>query len=169
MSLSDNTEKIRALIEGISALPDVGTGGGGLPIGVSALAAGSFTPVADIEESINITHNLGVKPNFYLVVAGDDYSEGVTPGSPLYCVAVRKMVSAVDYNGNPTKFRTSFFSVVYDIGEYMNYTATECPEEYDDEIYNSYFILWAPYANDVCPFRAGHTYRWICGVIDGIN
>lgn len=168
MELAYNTEKIRELIEGIKSLPPAG-GGGGLPVGVSKLASGTFTPLADIEGGIYIAHDLGVEPNFYVVFDETDYSEGSEPGTPLISYALRKPFSERHWNtGEPQYYACFFIDIVFDYGEYINYNAYNSPADYGADMYDSYFVLYAPYLSDVYPFKAGHTYRWVCGVIDGV-
>ena len=172
MALADNTEKIRGLLEVIDTLPQVGGDGGRLPDGIIKLATGTFTPVTNIGErgeSIQIWHTLGVKPNYMYVYDTFDYSE--THG-------VDAVVS-ITLNCKETKNEGSEY-LYYPEWLFKYYGPDGCTyeygysyikgEDYSYDINENYVYLYpANGYHDYGYFHAGHTYRWIAGVIDGIN
>lgn len=165
MALVDNKAKIQALLDGINALPQAG-GGGGLPNGVSALASGTFTLTTDIIDSIPIAHGLGVKPNFYVVMVETDLSEStaVVPMT-VYCTSIRKRV--YDKNiGTIVYGSVMTGETIEQYGYYHSLWYLEEDPDFPDDIDDIKFELWAGNAS---PLKAGHTYRWVCGVIDGIQ
>lgn len=170
MSLADNTEKIRALIEGISALPDVGNGGGGLPVGVSHLASGTFTPAYDICDGVEVVHGFGVKPNFYIVSIVDDLSETMLENAVIFIfVFAKNMLMSIEY---PWNDYVEYWGLAQMDGSSWD-TWGSIDNENDDYGLADTTVTFKGMYNmglDITfPFKAGHTYRWICGVIDGIN
>lgn len=180
MSLADNRTKIQTLLEGINSLATVGGGGGGLPVGVSKLISGSFTPTYDITDSIEIPHGFGEKPTFSIVAIEDDVSETMIPNALYWQIEFlkkakftqdesqewREYISSVGYGcveANGKLHTTNTWN-----GVNINPTWSEYEYSLND---TSVWISPAYYGGsiDIIPFKAGHTYHWICGVIDGIN
>ena len=62
-----NSDDLEGLIDAITG------GGGGLPLGVSAIDYGTLTPTTDITSTTYIMHKLGVKPNFLCLIATGDF------------------------------------------------------------------------------------------------
>lgn len=174
MALSDNTAKIRALIEGISALPDVGSGGGG-HASISALASGKFTLTVDCaEDFMKIEHGLGVNPHFIIVVVEEEVTSENRQGMTL---AVGRVKITAEEWGNPITHL--IFEYGYDIeGSMVCYAYADCNDVYTGENpdysdVDNYFYVFPVFDDRVSynyvPFKAGYTYHWVCGVIDGIN
>ena len=132
-------------------------GGGGLPEGLVAVATGTFTLTSDSSTSKYVEHGLGQIPDFcwwvietdvsttrlstaavtgYLANKPASYSSSLT--SPYYT-----QVSAVSYNSSGSLQRTAQSL------EAASHTDTTC-------------CIWA---NTQYKLKAGHTYRWVCGIV----
>lgn len=180
MALSDNRAKIQALIDSINAQPGGGSGGGGLPVGVSKLISGSFTPTHDITDSIIIPHGFGEKPTFSIVAIEDDVSETMIPNALYWQIEFLKKTKHTQVES--VEWREYIYSIGYGCiendgdlhvtstwnGANINPTCSEGEYSLND---TTVWISPAYYGGsiDIIPFKAGHTYRWVCGVIDGIN
>ena len=127
-----------------------GGSGGGLPTGVSALASGTVT-IAKTNTYANITHNLGVAPNFIAWMLEDAATvTGLT--SAAVCGAsfdtganssnIRYMVDGFNSSGNGGGIAVRATNKTY----MTTTTARMCAQ-------SSYKLI------------AGKTYRWVCGVI----
>lgn len=135
------------MVKAINAI----TTGGDLPTGVSALASGTVTFVQN-KTYENITHNLGVAPNFIAWMLEDAATvTGLT--SAAVCGAsfdtgadssnIRYMIDGFNSygNGGGTASRATN----------ETYMTTTTARMY---AHNSYKLI------------AGKTYRWVCGVIE---
>lgn len=155
MSLTANTASLQSILDAVNALPEAGSGGG-LPDGVSALASGTFT-LAEDASGISIEHGLGVTPNFAVAILGEDVS------------TAENVSNTMLYNIILTK---AFFD------SYAGQVLSGC-------FVYGYFDEWGltvgsqggivgmvddRWINFMAPIiKAGHTYHWICGVLDGIQ
>ena len=86
----NDTYTIAQMAAAILALSGSGSGGNGgsLPSGISAFAAGTYTPVSDVasNQTVSISHNLGVIPDL-IVFWTDDISWGSSAGAYLLMAA----------------------------------------------------------------------------------
>ena len=82
--LQTNNTQLASLIQTLQGKAAGGGSGGdetgGLPTGVTAMASGILTPSNDISSTYYISHGLGVKPNFFSIVAMGDYSTSTSSG-----------------------------------------------------------------------------------------
>lgn len=174
MALADNTEKIRGLLEVIDTLPQVGGGGGRLPDGIIKLATGTFTPVTNIGEYdswieyVQIWHTLGVEPNYMYVYDTFDYSEthGVNA-----VVSITLNCKELKAEGSTTIYCPGWEFKYYRSEGWVDMCGFDYEKGYDYsyDINENYVNLYCANGQDYGYFHAGHTYRWIAGVIDGIN
>lgn len=131
--------------------------GGGLPNGVSAIATGTFTPTSDISDDFyEISHGMGIKPNFYMIIMTGSVSNSERFGYLNYanCIDVTfDDGSLIGINVKLTDSGTSYssFSKMYSAMSDIIFTDT----------------IISPYLRGA-PLKAGITYRWVCGVINGI-
>ena len=138
------------------------TGGGGLPDGVSALASGTVTPTTDTYTQ-SVQHGLGVTPNFGITVVETDVSEEGIASMAVYSMVIHKEIcnfsssAPISYiNGTIKSFDSSC--------SYTN--ATNIGLSSQTIFTDSKYKISVSSANRL---KAGHTYRWVCGVIDGIQ
>lgn len=134
-----------------SVLVEVATSGGGdLPTGVSALASGTVTFVQNTTYE-NITHNLGVAPNFIAWMLEDAATVtglasaavcGVSFDTGADSPNIRYMIDGFNSYGNDGGTAARATNKTY----MTTTTARMCA-------HNSYKLI------------AGKTYRWVCGVI----
>ena len=156
---SGRTEKM-----GIAAMKEAvkGISAGGLPSGVSALASGTYTPTEDKTTNTAITHNLGVAPNFFVWMLEE--SMATTP------VASLNIGGAII--GKQAKYNASS-SITYTAHYFMRgYTSTSQINGYTSSVAKSTYLNETQcmmQCNSTYKLKAGYTYRWVCGVMDGIN
>ena len=121
---------------------------GELPGNITALASGSFTP-SDYPTTYTIEHGLGVAPNFYMIRDTDKL---------LYSSHANRILTicAADFSSQPvlvllyTNSTTSTFTPRTSLGSTIG-NATS---------------ITTPKINDSYVFQSGHTYHWVCGVIE---
>lgn len=134
-----------AMAQAIAALET----GGGLPEGISALAYGSFMYALDKEfNSAYVTHNLGVTPNFYMILTNDAKS-----------LASNYIVWALGMYGKSTNSRNISYTYRTSSGYYSN--------NFNGSISAPGSNGWAlGYADSTHKYKANKEYMWIIGVWD---
>lgn len=65
--------------------------GGGLPTNIKAITAGVYTPPQQMSDTVSITHNLGVQPDFVLFIRSGDAITGSGYSHMLYTEIVRRV------------------------------------------------------------------------------
>lgn len=138
--------------------PPAGGGGGGLPAGVTALATDTFTPASDISNSLyEIAHGLGVVPNFFVVMVDNVPTLSSYTKSVLQVQGVRRPVGA-----NAATVSTMYVSAYEAVSSLtQNLQSAEANDKWTADSLS--FDLYS-YA-----LKAGYTYRWICGVAEGLG
>ena len=148
-----NSDDLEGLIDAITG------GGGGLPLGVSAIDYGTLTPTTDITSTTYIMHKLGVKPNFLCLIATGDFPFKKRIGEILLYTAWQKKVTdssgsernlSIQYtksyaSGNPN---AQYLTMIGNVGSATR-AYIEC------------------FANS--KLAAGITYLWLAGVIDELE
>ena len=144
-----------------SVLVGVATSGGGLPAGVSALASGTYTPTQDISSGVDISHGLGVTPNFFIWWVEEDVSLNPT----VYLLTQGALIKkTAPYNaGSSTVYTLSYLLTGYNSAPQYGGTTNRVSN-------NTYMT------NNTCRMHSsttyklltGHTYRWVAGVADGV-
>ena len=148
-----NSDDLEGLIDAITG------GGGGLPLGVSAIDYGTLTPTTDITSTTYIMHKLGVKPNFLCLIATGDFPFKKRINEILLYTAWQKKVTessgsernlSIQYtraytSGNPN---AQYLSMSGNLG-----SATR-----------AYIECFAS-----SKLAAGITYLWLAGVIDELE
>jgi len=129
-----------------------GDGAGGLPTGISALASGTFNLDTDKSDTYYVTHGLGVKPNFVLVMLMDTLTEAV-PDMMLW-------FNSYDKSGLPEALE-KYMSAYYDASGAMQTVSGQYVIHRTD--------MFGIITTTTRPLKAGYTYRWVCGVMDGIG
>lgn len=123
----------------------------GLPDGIDKLACGEFAYANTTTTGLTITHNLGVKPHFVLVMASDSskivYSSGKTP--VLYQIVYLSHSNKLGVKTTVYENATDYFTGVVD----------------DDETYNNYNATTAYIQTNSSSrvFMKDVWYQWICG------
>lgn len=135
--------------------------GGGTPEGLSAFASGTVTPTDNVTY-IDIKHGLGVAPNFLLWFAEMDVgTTGVasmaTDGS-LTAKRVRMNTTA------STVYNIHYVTHGYNASTQFGQTAGKYSNSTDMTTTIARMRTASPYY-----FKSGYTYRWICGVVEGIS
>ena len=120
----------------------------GPPIGISKLATGTFI-LSSAATTHTIEHGLGVAPNFYFVVAQERY-EFKDWNEYVY----REFYTSFEY--------PSYHGIIY---SNASTDALITRSLYSLETNTNSIIF--PSINTY-KIRSGITYRWVCGVIDGI-
>lgn len=154
---SDNLVFPTGFVSAVNAISSNG-GNNGLPIGITALASGTHTCATDPLGVLKIRHGLDVTPNFFVIFAEGqllDYSDFYYYTSLQFGLAQAYTDSSpqsyfkVLRYGDPTTFRqmTNYGSSLSDFA--------------DDE---GFFV----YNSTTYGLKAGVTYRWFAGVVEGI-
>lgn len=136
-------------------------GSGGLPSGVSALASGTVTP-ADNVSYIDVQHGLGVAPNFLVwFIENDVGTTGIastaTDGAVLTKRVRMNTTAATIYN-------VHWFANGYNASTSYGQTQNKYSNTTDMTATIARMRTASPYS-----FKAGYTYRWVCGVAAGIG
>lgn len=150
---------------GVSIFDVLGTfegEGGGLPEGVSALASGTVTPASNVTSPLAISHGLGVAPNFIVWFLDEDLSAStLSSAAVIGATLIKKTKNSAS--------STSVMNVHYSIegynasGSFAGTRGTLSNNNYatTDEI--------SMHVTSTYQLIAGKTYRWACGVLDGIS
>jgi len=141
----------------ISAISNIETGGG-LPNHISALTSGSTTFSSDITTYKDISHNLGVKPNFVVWYIADSLSENQ---ENLMVAGFSCTKSLKNINGTIYRHHVGFtgFGMMGSIYGGSYYEETDPNTESTCRLY----------ATSEHKLKAGYTYGFICGVLDNID
>ena len=135
---------------------------GGLPDGVSKLATGTITPSESVTY-LDISHGLGVAPNFLVWRLERDTSGSVLTSTATTGSCISKL----------SKY-TSSSSTVYTVTHHWGgYDSSGKFIKGDGAIYANSTDMTASVArmrsNSTYYIKGGYTYRWLCGVLDGIS
>ena len=128
-----------------------GSGSVGLPSGISALASGTFTPESDITSYHVVEHGLGVAPNFTYVMLMDALDEAIP----------NMLISMFEYGKSGLPKKMEYGQIVYyDSSGALIQSGTQAAIFDANSIYIN--------ATSSRALKAGYTYRWVAGVMDGI-
>lgn len=137
-------------------------GSGGLPSGVSALASGVFQPTEDIKSNYAINHGLGVVPNFFLWWLEEDMS--TTPVASLN-IGGAIFGKNARYNATSTIVYTNhYFFRGYSTAPQITGTANSSTGTTYLNATSCRMMCSSSYL-----LKAGYTYHWVAGVVDGIE
>lgn len=145
-------------LDGFAALISAIESGGGLPDGVSALASNTVTPAEDKTSTQEITHNLGVKPNFLVWWDTADYSTAAGTSLAYLGVVIEKQIKG---SASSTTVNNHHFSV-------HGFNSNGAAGQTGSRAVNTSRMTATTAAlvvNSTYPIKAGHTYRWVCGVM----
>lgn len=151
---ADLISRIQAALVGKAA---GGGTGGDLPNDVKAFASGTITPTSDISTSVTVTHNLGVKPDFGLLMVDENKISDELYTSEFWTVFFYRPITLSngnEYHGMGYKQAVNSTgslagNTVYDM------TGTTYPATENEIKLPVFFYL-----------KAGYTYRWCCGALD---
>ena len=138
------------------------SGGSGLPSGVSAMTCGTYTPNTKITAPIEIQHGLGVKPNFCIVRLEKDTSSTAL-NSCLVLAALFEKKNKASSELNSYVYNTNMMVEGYDSSYTLKGGVT-----YNQLQYLTETIITIP-SDYIYNLPAGYTYKWVCGVLDGIE
>ena len=167
MSVQTQIDRINTEIENQSGLLDqaiaalqgkAGGGGGGansgLPDGIAALASGTITPASDTS-ALTITHNLGVKPDFAVLMLEKDTDSTVEANMTIWSALLLRPVTLP--NG------TSYQALGYRYG--TNSYGSTAGNTSVDSTGNTYPATETTINIPINFYlKTGYTYRWVCGV-----
>ena len=140
----------------------VGAGAGGLPAGVSAVASGTYTPAEEGKSVVLVDHDLGVAPNFCMWMVEAPLSTSAPNTAQVMGVAFLK--KALYSVSSSYTYNCHFMFRGYTTSGYIGGTTSQL------EASNYFTTTKAPiWGNSTYPLKAGYTYRWVCGVMDGIS
>lgn len=149
--LQSNNIDLQTVLDKVNALPDAGSGGG-LPEGISAIATGTIQPTSNITSNYTVTHNLGKKPDFAVLMLLDDAATAALTGTQLF-----QMLSHKPFNSGGTINQTRGLVVYQNTsGAAANTIVTATDSTYVTETTVKFRAL----SNQ--PLKAGYTYLWIC-------
>ena len=148
-----NSDDLEGLIDAITG------GGGGLPLGVSAIDYGTLTPTTDITSTTYIMHKLGVKPNFLCLIATGDFPLKERINETLLYTAWQKKV--IESSGSERNLLIQY-TRAYTPGN-LN---AQCLSM-SDNVGSATRAYIECFANS--KLAAGVTYLWLVGVIDGLE
>ena len=154
----DSNLKAANIKSGISIFGITGTCEG-LPSGVSKLASGTYTAPSDSSADLTITHNLGVKPDFSLLVLCTNTSSTSVKSARFYNAQIHKTFM----NGSTKVYGRSlvhYFSSSGSISNSSSYDTTDTLATTTQVIFKG---------NSTGPLKSGVTYQWICGVMSSVN
>lgn len=139
-----------------------GGSSGSLPTGISSLASGVYTPTQDYSSGVEIAHGLGVTPNFLIWILEEDVSKN--PVASL-CTQGAMIAKDAKYNSGSE----TIYTVAYMLSGY-----NETPQYggATNRVSNSSYLTSTTcrlHSSSTYKLLAGHTYRWVCGVLDGIS
>ena len=126
--------------------------GGGLPTGISEVAYGESTLTSDQTSGIwGVSHGMSATPNFVFVMIKTDT---VVNGMITHIAVTRRgnaVTGGIRYYNSSGAASATTLSV-------NNGSAWESMKQF--------LFSWNP---STCTLKGGHTYIWMCGVIDGIG
>ena len=132
-----------------------GSGGGGLPEGVSALASGIIAPTSNITSDYSVAHGLGKKPDFAILMLLDDAAT-----TPLKSTQLFQLLSHKPFSSNGSVYYTrGLVAYQSSSGSTSNAIVSLSDASYATET----TIKFRALSNQ--PLKAGYTYRWVCGVL----
>ena len=148
-------------IFGVTGTYEGDSSSGGLPIGhVTHLASGKYIPSQNSISRVDVNHNLGVTPNFLVLILENSTSNNALT-SALTGAAV--FYKDTKYNSSSSiMYRTHILMEGYNSG-----TSGGAASRADSTAYFTSTTFGIP-CNSTYPLVAGFTYRWVCGVLDGI-
>lgn len=126
---------------------------GGLPEGFSALKSGTIIPASNIVSDYSISHDLGVTPDFVVLMLVNDAETSMLKGTQLFQALWHK-----PFNSNGT-INTTRGLVAYQ--NTSGATANTIVSATDGSYANETTMKFRALSNQ--PLKAGYTYRWICG------
>lgn len=135
-------------------------GGGALPVGISALAAGTFVPPADATTNSSagyaIEHGMGKTPNFYIVAIKGGLSATEHAGYMVSTFLLKAVFASTDTIGSVSYINSS--------GNFSYY-----PANYYGA--GDYLFTDTTFAIGLtsCKIKGGVTYAWVCGILDGVE
>lgn len=129
--------------------------GGGLPVGVTALASDIIAPTSNITSDYTVTHNLGKVPDFAILMLLNDSETTALKSTQLF-----QMLSHKPFNSNGTINYTRGLTVYQSSsGAASNTIVTAMDTSYANETTVKFRAL----SNQ--PLKAGYRYLWLCGVL----
>lgn len=137
-------------------------GGGGLPGYITALASEKYTPPENKTSRVDVRHGLGVTPNFCVVMVEEDFS--AAPGTAMLVGATVFGKKAKYSNSNSTVNTVHITMEGYNTSSSIAGSVTRAASD-------SYFTdtTFGIPCNGTYPLKSGYTYRWVCGVMEGIQ
>lgn len=147
------------LASAIASIPE--SSGGSLPDGITALTTGTYTPSSDQKFFMTIDHDLGVIPNFCVWMMEADISTSIPSQA---CTIGVSFMKRTKYSQSYTDIADAHFMIRgYSSSGSQSGTSTMTTN------YGYFTDTKVPFMGSTSyPIKAGYTYRWVCGVLDGV-
>lgn len=129
--------------------------GGGLPDGIAAIATGTITPASDTS-ALTITHNLGVKPDFAVLMLDKDAGSTAEANMTLWSALFHRPVTL------PTGTAYQSLGFRHSTGSTGSLTGTQS----NDSTGKAYPVTETTLKIPTSILKAGYTYRWACVAFD---
>lgn len=133
----------------------LGGGGGGLPEGISALASGIITPTSNITSDYTVTHGLGKKPDFAILMLLEDAATTALKSTQLF-----QMLSHKPFLSSSTLYYTRGIVVYQSSSGAASNTIVALT---DSSFANETTVKFRALSNQ--PLKAGYRYLWLCGAL----
>ena len=157
-TLQSNNTDLQAILNIINELPEAG--GGGLPEGITALASGTYTQTSRVTSPINVEHDLGVKPNFCVWIIENNLTAAPLASAGILGCLIEK--PAIFSKSVSTIYNATVFAASYNASSALQRTAQTIEAACHTD---TTCRIWA---NAQYCLAAGYTYRWVCGLIEGV-
>lgn len=151
--------------KGVTIFDVLGTfegSGGGLPSGVSKFVIDEYIPTEDVSTNQSIVHGLGVTPNFFVWWLVENMSTTPVAGINIGGAIIGK--NAKYSATSSTLYTTHSFYRGYNNTPQVNGAVSSNAGTTYMNATNCRMLCSSTYK-----LKAGYTYRWIAGVVDGIN
>jgi hypothetical protein len=132
------------------------------PRGLSAWTTGTLMPTQTSEVGASVCHGLGIVPDFFFWVVEDDLTKGDTKNICTSGALIRKPEK---YSNGTSRDVTYFYSGMTESGGW-GAAVNKIKDTSYNYMTNSDCKIFSDYRYKLQP---GYTYRWVCGVLDGIE
>lgn len=158
--VAGNIKKGVTIFDVLGTYEGESSGGGGLPSGISKLASDTVTPTDNVVYQ-DIKHGLGVAPNFLIWFVENDVG---TTGVASLATDGSLTIKRVKMNtSSSTVYNVHYVTHGYNASTQFGQTAGKYSNSTDMTATIARMRTASPYY-----FKSGYTYRWICGVADGV-
>ena len=130
--------------------------GGGLPTGISRLVTGTITPTSNITSDYAVNHDLGVIPDFAILMLVEDAATAA-----LKTIQLFQLQSHKQFNSSGTINQTRGLITYQNANNAAANTIISANADENTFITENTVIFRA---QPTYPLKAGYTYQWLCGI-----